>query len=251
MRSRGSGNLTALLMFVVLLIVPLLAVFGIPEFVPASISFSDDGGVLEEMNFVSPAAPGAGESASYSPLERSDVFAHVPYGQNATRQEPYRPQSAGERGSIQNPFLQFEEKNRVFQEQKAISRHIPPDEALTGWEVAKRSSQHQQKTMHGHSTIDPVTVENYADKSIRNGSNQNETADAPLTWKSAVSRLNKLGIRKYRLEPGARESEFHFCCFLTPRNNPRVTHRFEAEAADPLLAVEKVLRQIEAWHQTR
>jgi len=73
----------------------------------------------------------------------------------------------------------------------------------------------------------------------------------PLTWRSAVRRLNKLGIRHFQLEPGARENEFQFSCSLTPSDQPRISHRFEAEAAEPLQAVERVLIQIEQWLEQR
>jgi hypothetical protein len=67
-----------------------------------------------------------------------------------------------------------------------------------------------------------------------------------LTWRDAVTRLNQLGIRQFKLEPGARDG-FHFSCYFTPQDNPRITHRFEAEATEPLRAVENVLSQVETW----
>ena len=70
--------------------------------------------------------------------------------------------------------------------------------------------------------------------------------EAP-TWAGAVRRLNELGIRNFRLEPGSRPSEFVFSCSVTPGNSPRVTRMFEAEADDPLKAVAKVLTQVEEW----
>lgn len=69
----------------------------------------------------------------------------------------------------------------------------------------------------------------------------------PLTWRAAVARLNALGIRDYRLSPGERPHQFHFSCFFTPADIPRITHRFEAEANQPLEAVEKVLDQVDVW----
>jgi len=66
-------------------------------------------------------------------------------------------------------------------------------------------------------------------------------------WREAVARLNALGIRDFQLQPGERRGEFHFSCRFASVNNPRVVHRFEAEAAEPLDAVAKVLRQIDDW----
>ncbi len=68
-----------------------------------------------------------------------------------------------------------------------------------------------------------------------------------LTWKHAVDRLNALGIRDFQLQPGEREGDFNFSCRFASRQNPRVIHRFEAEASDPLDAVNQVLRQLDDW----
>jgi hypothetical protein len=67
------------------------------------------------------------------------------------------------------------------------------------------------------------------------------------SWKRAVARLNALGIRDYQLQPGERDGEFNFSCRFAARGNPRVIHRFEAESADPLDAVNQVLRQLDDW----
>jgi len=73
----------------------------------------------------------------------------------------------------------------------------------------------------------------------------------PATWSAAVQKLNELGIRDYRLEPGSRPDEFLFSCSYSPPHNPRVSRRFEAEALDPLKAVIKVLQQVDEWNQSR
>jgi hypothetical protein len=68
-----------------------------------------------------------------------------------------------------------------------------------------------------------------------------------VALKRAVGRLNDLGIRDFQLQPGVREGEFNFSCRFASRRNPSVIHRFEAEAADPLDAVNQVLRQLDDW----
>lgn len=78
-----------------------------------------------------------------------------------------------------------------------------------------------------------------------------DVAGEPLTWKSAVHRLNALEIRNFRIEPGRQSSQFIFICSYTPTDSPRVSYRFEAEADEPLKAVEKVLAQISDWQQRR
>lgn len=71
----------------------------------------------------------------------------------------------------------------------------------------------------------------------------------PATWSAAVQKLNELGIRDYRLEPGVRPDEFLFSCSYSPPQNPRISRRFEAEALDPLKAVIKVLQQVDEWNR--
>lgn len=72
-----------------------------------------------------------------------------------------------------------------------------------------------------------------------------------LTWQGAVRRLNDLEIRNFRLQPGHRDNQFVFICSYTPSDSPRVSYRFEAEADEPLKAVEKVLEQIAEWQHRR
>jgi hypothetical protein len=75
--------------------------------------------------------------------------------------------------------------------------------------------------------------------------------DPQLTWRDAVQRLNAMGIRNFRLEAGHQPSQFLFYCSYTPRDNARVSYRFEAEADEPLRAVERVLEQIDTWLAAR
>lgn len=73
----------------------------------------------------------------------------------------------------------------------------------------------------------------------------------PATWSAAVQKLNELGIRDYRLDPGLRPNEFHFSCSYSRPQNPRISRRFEAEALDPLKAVINVLQQVDEWNHQK
>ncbi len=66
-------------------------------------------------------------------------------------------------------------------------------------------------------------------------------------WQDAARRLKKLGIRKYRLESQIDEQRFVFSCSFASPDNPRVVRRFEADADNPLEAVQQVLEQIDEW----
>ncbi|SFI27657.1 hypothetical protein [Planctomicrobium piriforme] len=72
-----------------------------------------------------------------------------------------------------------------------------------------------------------------------------------LSWRHASLRLTELGIKNYHLERGATEGTFLFVCVFSPGDAPQVTHRFESEADDPLLAVNQVLQQVDGWMRNR
>ena len=74
-----------------------------------------------------------------------------------------------------------------------------------------------------------------------------QTPDEQAGWQDAAQRLKKLGIRKYRLESRIDEQNFVFSCSLASPDNPRVIRRFEADADNPLEAVQHVLEQIDEW----
>lgn len=73
------------------------------------------------------------------------------------------------------------------------------------------------------------------------------SAKATITWQDARRRLADLGIDQFHLEPGVTADRYLFVCLLQPGGDARVTQRFEAEAGEPLAAVEAVLGQIDNW----
>jgi hypothetical protein len=68
-------------------------------------------------------------------------------------------------------------------------------------------------------------------------------------WRDATRRLKELGIRKYRLESQIEDQTFVFICSFAAVENPRVVRRFEAEADNPLEAVQKVIDEIGEWQR--
>jgi hypothetical protein len=68
-------------------------------------------------------------------------------------------------------------------------------------------------------------------------------------WREATRRLKELGIRRYRLESQIEEQTFVFICSFAAVENPRVVRRFEAEADDPLEAVQRVIEEIDEWQK--
>jgi len=98
----------------------------------------------------------------------------------------------------------------------------------------------------------PESYQRQRDSSAPRPVQSNPESERPeLTWQDAVRNLNELGIRNFRLEPARQPGQFVFVCSLTPTNSPRVSYQFEAEADEPLKAVEKVLSQIDEWQQRK
>lgn len=111
----------------------------------------------------------------------------------------------------------------------------------------------------GHSAPNPATTfpVSYGDSSPL-ASNENthlgesrhiprETGIQLLSWQDAANRLADLGIENYHLESGANPGTFLFVCLYRPAATPSVTHRFEAEGNDPLVAVNQVITKVNEW----
>jgi hypothetical protein len=74
-----------------------------------------------------------------------------------------------------------------------------------------------------------------------------QTATPTMSWLEARRQLNDLGVNEFHLEAGSVPDTFTFVAVFTPGDHPEVTYRFEAEASEPLVAVEDVVAQIEDW----
>ena len=290
MRSKSNDFLSTLLVLIPLVAVPMLAIFGIPEIAPVKKSALNENDLFEnedasrspfeEISFdgssheidlgnetaladrsgqagsnmrnslgeaaatqkgqrhgeewLPPAGALEGWELEPAPVQRepeqkmtemasSELELRQPQGGSAIQQASFDNQT-GAAGS-QNSFNQ----GRVQQIDTEINpfaqnAQIPSQEETVQQEVIDQQFRQRAETM------------------LRRD---------PVTWSAAVQKLNELGIRDYRLEPGARPDEFLFSCSYSPPHNPRVSRRFEAEALDPLKAVIKVLQQVDEWNQSR
>jgi len=279
MRSESNGSFTTFLMFVPLVAVPLLAVFGLPEFssVAASGSSSDDVfelGIIEET--------GVGESASHAaddllrPVSNDgsiDVHSPTPasgrfaadgngFGENS-QDDVGRWDETSDQRPAQNGQLSHSESGDLFSPFEEVSHDGEIDQLASGVEVFSGATSDEQGGRNGFSDlgISKPSTSKTAERDVSEPPRQRTPRSGPrdisgkhagpLTWQAAVRRLNELGIDDYLLQPGIRTGEFHFSCVFSPRDNPRVTHRFEAEADEPLTAIKKVLSQVESRLPTR
>lgn len=296
MRSLSGSSVTTFLMFVPLLAVPLLAIFGIPEFSPVNASPSDDHNRVLKITDRDTAT---GQSEKHAP---DDLFADI----------EKRAEFAADFKRLDN-----ERRENPFAEPAGTSGKTAADSATTadtraarlaGWKVdANRGRQTPVVRVAANSgqrrpiesaalnsdrnpfagdasdRTDPTPARRERPASFADYMKARDTATpetpparqtpatgagaarqrvpaetkpatqsgAPLTWQEAARRLNALGISKYYLQPGRRQGQFHFSCIFTPHQGARVSHRFEAEDAEPLKAVGHVLTQIDAWLRKR
>jgi hypothetical protein len=278
MRS-SNGPFTTLLMFVPLLLVPVLAVFGVPRFDPASASstggdFSFDLGLDETDDYAGPDSLGP---VREEPRGR-ERFLATDDGPDGSAEDswddPFAPARKERPGADEGPHVgddAFDDLDPEFADSSRQSRELedepipprrPPAGALDGWDVEPRPRGKPAAETDGQADDNIAAVDDsgFDDEELRPAApatkpRPRELAaepadpDGPLTWRSAVRRLNELGIRSFQLQPGTRENEFQFSCLYTPGDNPRITHRFEAEAGDPLQAVRKVIEQVEQWRR--
>lgn len=288
MRSPLSGPIATLLMFVPLVAIPVFAVFGMPQFSTQSpaaqaedLKFAPDkdrpspktlppegdlGAGVQVTESASP--PQTTEATLGAARNDSDPFAEFvrpSQGDAAHSAEGDAPRAKSNAGN--RSFSPARRPQRWPSDEQSNPPQSPPvtlSEAATddgrttrpdGDPASAPTNVNSQEQKRSKSGIRPTAV--FDANRQRPDADRGATdavkgaSDEAQSWKAAVARLNALGIRDYQMQPGEREGEFHFSCLFVSRSNPRVVRRFEAEAAEPLEAVEQVLAQVDQWRGRR
>jgi hypothetical protein len=276
-----SGSIATCLIFVPLIAVPVLAVLGMPQLSPSA-----SGAPADDLKFAQEEpGPGASsdllapvrvsdsktdsEGAARSNGKEPDPFAEFVRGSDDAHQRataarspassPKRPQRWPDEGNGLPQRALF--SSEPVSDERPTANHPdrsaasgPFDDHLSGTRESDQSAKAPavrralpEAEAIVANDIQPATVPPSANADEPRASQSHSAIAHGSAWKRAVGRLNALGIRDYQLQPGEREGEFNFSCRLPAPRNPRVIHRFEAEAADPLDAVNQVLRQIDDW----
>lgn len=276
MRSSSNSPLTTLMVFIPLLAVPLLAVFGVPQLEPRGASssrnapdedFFTHAGVGESLHHGAEDlfAPVRGSAAADSdqngrwPSKESrhgmDGPADDTAGLSARMQGGSELDTNSQRGrgsSATNPFEERPQGNNRLGPPRPPDWSPPPD-ALQGWTVDSDEGRPKSGPTAGRggssNPLDDGSPQHPAGPADRD--TMTTDSSRSLSWQQAVQRLNELGIHHFQLQPGRRSTEFHFSCSFQSPEHPRIIHRFEAEADEPLNAVQNVIAQVENWHQRR
>lgn len=223
MSAKGGGSLATFLFSIPLAAIPLMAIFGIPQFAPVV------------------AGPNAGEDSQspdgdyrsraadllrpYEDLELSQPLSDAPAykagGVNlGDPQESYRDSDNS-----------LDHRPQGFPEQSALDEAPQFDAAIE--------------------SHDPWADDAGLDASAAADSAAAPPASTSLTWREASRQLAEMGIEDYHLERGGADGAFLFVCSFAPAGAAHVTMRFEAESGDPLLAVADVLGQVDRWLRQR
>ncbi len=283
MRSPLSGSIATCLIFVPLVAVPLLAVLGMPQLSSnAASAVADDVKLAADDPTLT-----SGNSELVAPVRvadsKTEVNAVKREPRSATKTDPFaefsrdaddsRLSSSASGKASQKRANRWSEGNGL--PQRALlsldgpsgdhAGASPFDRPAGSGSLEERADTRAEgeapaKTTSGRRALpeaaavvaltpESATVTQTADAGPERGASAALPSSSlnGAAWKRAVSRLNALGIRDYQLQPGEHDGEFNFSCRFAARSNPRVIHRFEAEAADPLQAVNQVLRQLDDW----
>ncbi|HET6423888.1 MAG TPA: hypothetical protein VFG20_09410 [Planctomycetaceae bacterium] len=239
MRSSAHSSLATVLLLIPILAVPMLAIFGVPQFTPVVASPFDEAKSRKKNDT---------EAPPFSPASR-DTDSFDQFASNATEDVPawatdttdHASQKLADRRS--RPRIQPVSRE-IAQAEPTAPSPFNSDMPAVGGGGTNAIPGSYRRPRQDLPTVDP-SPSKPTPRTIP------VVAEPQLTWNAAVQRLNGMGIRSFRLEPGNQPTQFLFYCSYTPRDNPRVSYRFEAEADDPLRAVERVLEQIDTWLAAR
>tara|TARA_R110002095_G_scaffold34106_2_gene32628 strand:+ start:13404 stop:14252 length:849 start_codon:yes stop_codon:yes gene_type:complete len=282
MRSKSNDFFSTILMLIPLVAVPMLAIFGIPEIAPVKKSalneneaFSSEGASqsqFEEISFgASSHEIGLGDEGNLTGRSRSgqgNSFEKMAAGsQGSSNREQWLPPAGALEGweldtapskiepdrknlglASAEPLPKQELGNNSIQ-QLGFDRTQSSQGSANPFEREIQQVGNEQSQFEPAAPADQSAVKE-VDEQFRVRAETMLRRD-PATWSAAVQKLNELGIRDYRLEPGVRPNEFLFSCSYSPPHNPRISRRFESEALDPLKAVIRVLQQVDEWNPNR
>lgn len=283
MRSKSNDFFSTILMLIPLVAVPMLAIFGIPEISPVKKStlsekdsFNGTGSgdsQTEEISFGSTTSEidlgGESNISQDSRLDHNHATSANVFDKMASSKEEWLPPSGALDGWEPEPISSRPKNDQKMigfstsNSEQTLERSLDSEPVSQAFFESNQSSQ--EKTGANNTEIQQVKNDvnpfeqkapsprkavKEVDQQFRLRAEKLLRRD-PATWSAAVEKLNELGIRDYRLEPGVRPNDFLFSCSYSPPQNPRISRRFEAEAIDPLIAVIHVLQQVDEWNQNR
>ena len=219
MSGKGGSSLGTLLFSVPLAAIPLMAIFGIPQFAPLVASPE--------------------RTRGYGEQEDAPAFERRRPGD-----ERYNDEHVSEHEDGSHPAETFGGRfNRASPDRRGTRdlHEEQPREQGGAW-----PPQMQEDYADAEPQQAPREFARQAESPAA-GTSIGEQSPSGLTWQTAAQRFEEMGISGYHLEPGAELGTFLFVCSFCTAENPNVTMRFESESPEPLDAVSDVLAQIDNW----
>lgn len=283
MRSTAYSVMMTLLLLVPISAVPLMAIFGVPQFTPIVSSPLDE---PDEDDWDRPARK---KTRSISQVDQED---EIPDDETLEWSDApeQRPRSLTKRRARANALAAGDDAEQSFAEAGDVedppprkTGTLPRDRPDESSEDESPVQQAANEAMDGEASLvesavhvdsrepaartdaeDAAKIPGYrrrksgsrqeTDRDLGKPASKKKSSSQPadsLSWQKLSQRLSDYGIRNFRLESGEEPGEFTFICTYTPSNSPHVTRKFEAVADDPLKAVAKVLAQVEEASQQR
>ena len=251
---RGQGFFTTLLMIVPMTAVPVMAIFGIPQFVPAARPVipapvtSRRAPFIESRIGQSDAHPGR-DIAFVTETSLSIFDPPAGAGQPAAP-----PDSRNRSVPPAESMPTIGRQSRMHAAPAARAGLVPANAVLTGYHTAQVAPSPVNETVFA--ALDEITPSTDTQRYQRREPAAFNPEALPVqagrpTWREAVGRLNELGIRTFRLVPGSQPGTFQFSCLVSSVDDPRVSRWFDDEATEPLDAVARVLRKVEDWNRLK
>jgi hypothetical protein len=249
---KSGGLLTFILMIIPMLAIPLLAILGIPQFIPA-VASSTQTRVPSLESFVERRV---GDSAA---LPDHDIRVPSPYGVNLFERAPIAVESSVGEARLKELALTWRDplalksKSRIHQRDVVIDLPPPVEQSNVTPSVGYVGEDEMAiQLVNGFENTDDIEAVRYQ----RQQQQESQSVQRPgqrqrLTWRQAALYLEQMGIRKYQLTAGSIPGEFNFSCSVTSSNDRKISRAFQAESSDPLTAVQKVLAQVDDWKSRR
>jgi len=261
-KRHGPGVFTTLLLLVPMLAVPVMALFGVPHFMPVVASPLDrqNQDISEQYRETRVSQSEASLRPVSLRMETETVDLFQPYtAPDTTAATEPGPQEATQldqyRQSWTDPLHDSRNRNHTGG-WTAITR--PERDSSLYRNVQTPASgpvtQHAGSSDGPNGSGQPPSAprSGFISSYERQGSSPHVPSAAPLpgqslNWRQAARAMEQLGVSTFSLSPGLNPGEFRFVCLVSSTDNPRISRRFESNSHDPLAAVEQVIDQVRNW----
>ena len=258
---RGS-SFTTFLVFLPLVAIPVLAVFGIPEFQPVIASSPTEapgnGAALGELKepLVHPAA-GQSETPTKNPdlpfFKNPDDRPTFPTIPPVGEKDPFLPSGQNKnskRDGKRNDRLdgwEIDSDRRLNSQPKSRIPEpirIPKNQPAEPKQRRSQAAPFPGTAFHQETSSPMRTSKRTETQSTRRRIAR--TATAPKTVQEAIDRLRRLGIVEHHVGHGPKTGVYYFRCYAPSKVNSRVSRLLEEEDTSLLRAACKVLARVES-----